>query len=256
MTAYGLEAPLDPATATAVRRQGLSVGVATGLYGVSFGALAVASGLTVAQAQALSLLMFTGGSQFALVGILGAGGSGVSAVATASLLGVRNGLYALQVGQFVRGRWPHRMLAAHLTIDESTAVGIAQEAQAAKRLGFWVTGVVVFLGWNLTTLIGALVGNALGRPQTWGLDAAAACAFLALLWPRLTTGDGRTTAVLAAFIALVTLPYVPAGIPVILSATAAVAVGFLARGRHEAQESGHGRHEDPPGDGDPTGLLP
>ena len=229
---------LPEARRTEVVRQGLSVGVATGLYGVSFGALSVASGLSVWQTQALSLLMFTGGSQFALVGILAAGGSGISAAATATLLGIRNGLYALQVGQLLHVTGVRRLLAAHLTIDESTAVGIAQSEPRAQRLGFWVTGVAVLVGWNVMTLIGALAGNALGDPQTWGLDAAAAAAFCALLWPRLRTGDGRATAVVAAFIALVTIPVVPAGIPVILAAVAAIIVGGRAHGRHERGEDG------------------
>lgn len=56
---------LRPTTWTPAIRMGLSIAVATGLYGISFGALAVAAGLTVWQAMALSLLMFTGGSQFA-----------------------------------------------------------------------------------------------------------------------------------------------------------------------------------------------
>ena len=149
-----------------VVRQGVSVGVATGLYGVSFGALSVASGLSVLQTQALSLLMFTGGSQFALVGIIGAGGSGTSAIATASLLGIRNGLYALQVSQFLKAHGPKRMLAAHITIDESTAVGIGQEEPAAQRIGFWVTGLAVLAGWNLMTFVGALAAmhSAIRRP--------------------------------------------------------------------------------------------
>ena len=221
-----------------VVRQGISVGVATGLYGVSFGALAVAAGLSVLQTQALSLLMFTGGSQFALVGILAAGGSGASAIATSSLLGIRNGLYALQTSQFLQARGLRRLLAAHITIDESTAVGIAQKERPLQRVGFWVTGLAVLAGWNLMTLVGALVGNALGEPETWGLDAAAAGAFCALLWPRLQTGDGRATAELAAFIALITIPLVPAGIPVILAALAAVVVGLMAHGRHERGEDG------------------
>ena len=227
------ELALPEARRKEVVRQGLSVGIATGLYGVSFGALSVASGLSILQTQALSLLMFTGGSQFALVGVLGAGGSGASAIATASLLGVRNGLYALKTSQFLHVRGLRRLLAAHITIDESTAVGIGQEEPAAQRLGFWVTGMAVLAGWNLMTFVGALAGNALGEPETWGLDAAAAGAFCALLWPRLSTGDGRAAAVLAAFIALLTIPVVPSGIPVILAALAAVVIGLARHGRHE-----------------------
>lgn len=216
-----------------VIRQALSVGIATGLYGVSFGALSVTSGLSVLQTQALSFLLFSGGSQFALIGVVAAGGSGAAAVATSSLLGIRNGLYGLQVSRFLGVSGLRRLAAAQVTIDESTAVGIGQAELPAQRLGFWWTGLTVFAGWNLMTLVGALVGNALGDPKQWGLDAAAAAAFCALLWPRLRTGDARATAVLAAFIALVTAPGLPAGVPVILAALAAVAVGWRAPGRHE-----------------------
>lgn len=229
-----------------VKRQALLVAVPTGLYGISFGALSVAAGLNILQTQALSALMFTGGSQFALVGILGAGGAPVSAVATASLLGIRNGLYGLQVARFLQVRGLKRLFAAHLTIDESTAVGIAQAEPPEQRTGFWWTGLGVFIGWNLMTFVGAVIGNALGRPETWGLDAAAAGAFCALLWPRLRGGDGRATAVLAALIAVIALPLVPAGIPVILSIVAAVIVGWVAHGRHEkAQPDGDVPGSDP-----------
>jgi len=228
-----------------VVRQALYVGGATGAYGISFGALSVASGLDVWQTQVLSLLLFSGGSQFAVVGILGAGGSGAAAVATSTLLGVRNGLYALQTSRFLGVHGVRRLAAAQVTIDESTAVGIAQPERSAQRLGFWLTGITVFVGWNLMTLVGALVGNALGDPRRWGLDAAAAAAFAALLWPRLRSGDAAATAVLAVFIALVTSPLLPAGVPVILAAVAAVVVGLRRPGRHEGALEG--RDGDLPG---------
>ncbi|MGG5260729.1 AzlC family ABC transporter permease [Phycicoccus avicenniae] len=218
----------------AVRRQALSVGAATGAYGISFGALSVASGLSVLQTQALSLLLFSGGSQFAVVGVLGAGGSGAAAVATSTLLGVRNGLYALQTSRFLGVSGLRRLAAAQLTIDESTAVGVGQPEPPAQRIGFWLTGIAVFVGWNIMTLVGALVGNALGDPRTYGLDAAAAAAFAALLWPRLRSGDAAATAVLAAFVALLTSPVLPPGVPVILAALAALAVGLRRGGRHES----------------------
>ncbi len=218
-----------------VLRQSWSVGLATGTYGVSFGALAVASGLDVWQAQALSFLMFTGGSQFAFVGIVAAGGlaAAPAAIATASMLGIRNGLYALQTSQFLGVRGARRLAAAQLTIDESTAVAMSQPDPPAQRLGFWHTGAAVFLFWNLTTLVGSLLGNALGDPRSLGLDAAAAAAFVALLWPRLRSRDAAATAVVAAVIAVVCSPALPAGIPVILAALAAVAVGLRRPGRHE-----------------------
>lgn len=236
--------PLPAARRREVVRQSWSVGVATGAYGISFGALAVAAGLDVWQAQVLSLVMFTGGSQFAFVGIIGAGGlaAAPAAIATAAMLGIRNGLYGLQAARFLGVRGAPRLAAAHLTIDESTAVGIGQAEPAAQRIGFWHTGIAVFLLWNTSTLGGSLLGNALGDPRDLGLDAAAAAAFVALLWPRLHSRDATATAVLAGFIALLSSPFLPPGVPVILTVVAAVLVGLRHPGRHERPLEGDDGH--------------
>ncbi len=212
-----------------VWRQAFSVGVAAGTYGISFGALATASGLSAAQACMLSLLMFTGGSQFALVGVIAAGGSGLAGTASAVLLGARNGLYALQMSPMLQVRGWRRVLAAHLTIDESTAVATVQRTPALSRLGFWATGISVFVLWNAATLLGALLGNALGDPRKWGLDAAAAAAFLALVWPRLRTGSATAAAAGAVVVATVTTPLLPPGLPVLAAALVVLPVLLAKR---------------------------
>lgn len=218
-------------------RRGLSVGVATAFYGVSFGALAVASGLTVLQACLTSALLFSGGSQFALVGVLGAGGSPAAAIGASTLLGVRNGLYGLQLSPLLGLRGARRVLAAHLTIDESTAVGVAGADRSARSAGFWVTGVTVFVGWNLMTLVGALAGDALGDPRRFGLDAAAAAAFLALLWPRLRGREPVAVAVAAALVAALCVPLLPVGLPVVAAAAVALVAGVLAARRRPADDA-------------------
>jgi predicted branched-subunit amino acid permease len=204
--------------------------------------LAVTAGLSVWQTQLLSLVMFTGGSQFALIGVVGAGGLGTAAVASAALLGGRNLFYAAQLGPVLGLRGWRRLLGAQLTIDESTAVALAQPDTSAKRIGFWWTGVGVWLGWNAFTLLGALAGDAMGDPRAWGLDAAAAAAFLGLLWPRLASREAQATAALAAAIALAASPWLTPGAPVLLAALAALAVGFWpsSRGRDERVESADG----------------
>ena len=218
---------LDRADRRAILRQGVSVALATGAYGVSVGALSVTAGLSVWQTCVLSLVMFTGGSQFAFVGIIGTGGvaAAPAAIAAGSMLGVRNGLYALELQRLLGvGGW-RTPAAAHLTIDESTAVAVAQPDPRGSRFGFWVTGVAVFVLWNLATLVGALVGNALGDPRAYGLDAAACAAFTALLWPRLRDREMVAIAVVAALVAVALLPMLPAGIPVVLAALAALIAG-------------------------------
>ncbi|QGQ19641.1 branched-chain amino acid ABC transporter permease [Cellulomonas sp. JZ18] len=220
--------PSDPLRAA--RRQAVSVSVATGLYGISFGALAVASGLDVAQTMALSLLLFSGGSQFALIGVVGAGGAVGAAIASAALLGARNALYGAQLAPLLALPGSRLLPAAQLTIDESTAVATAQPTRAAARVGFWWTGAGIYVLWNLFTLVGAMAGDRLGDPRAYGLDAAAAAAFLALLWPRLGGPQGRTARLVAGaavLVALATTPVLPSGVPVLLAAAVAILVGVL-----------------------------
>lgn len=206
-------------------RDSLAVSVATGAYGVSFGAIGVTSGLDVLQTCALSLLVFTGASQFAFVGVLGAGGAPLLGAASGLLLGVRNALYGLRLGPLLGWRGARRAAAAHLVIDESTAMSVTRDSRAAARVGFLTTGVGVFVLWNLATLVGALAGNALGDPRAYGLDAAVGGAFLALLWPRLADRRNRVVAVLAAVLATALVPVAPAGVPVLAAAVVALASG-------------------------------
>jgi len=227
--------PLEPHAEAQRRvvRDSLGVGIATGLYGASFGAVSVASGLDVLQTCALSLLMFTGASQFALVGVLGSGGSAVTGALTAALLGTRNTLYGLRLAPLLGWRGARRIGAAHLVIDESTAMSITRPSRALARTGFLTTGWSVFVLWNLFTLLGAIGGAVLGDPRTYGLDAAVGGAFLALLWPRLQDHDGRRLALAAAAVALLAVPLVPSGLPVLVAGGVALVVGVL-HARREA----------------------
>ena len=223
------DTPLDPRERTAIIRDSLGVGVATGAYGVGFGAVSVASGLSVAQTCALSFFVFTGASQFALVGVIAAGGAPISGALTAMLLGTRNTLYGLRLAPLLSWRGWRRAAAAQVLIDESTAMSVTRETTPAARLGFLTTGLSVFLLWNLATLAGAVAGNAIGDPRTYGLDAAVGAAFLALLWSRLTTRRNRLVAVAAAAVALATVPIVPAGVPVLAAAAVALLAGILSK---------------------------
>ncbi|MFI5100489.1 MAG: AzlC family ABC transporter permease [Actinomycetes bacterium] len=211
-----------------VVRDAAAVGVAVGTYGVAYGALGTTSGLSVAQTCTLSVLAFTGGSQFALVGVLGAGGAAASGVATALMLGFRNSLYGLRLAPTLQVSGVRRLLAAHLVIDETTAMTIAQPRERAARLAFWATGRAVYTLGNIATVVGALGASALGDPNRFGLDAAVPAAFLGLLWPRLGSRTTRAVAIGAAVVALALTPVLSPGIPVLVAGLVAVAVG-LAR---------------------------
>jgi 4-azaleucine resistance transporter AzlC len=209
-------------------RDALSVALTVGTYGVAFGAASVAAGFSVLQTCLFSLLTFTGASQFAAVGVVAAGGVGISAVATASLLSTRNALYAVQMAPRLEVRGWRRVVAAQITIDESTNVALAQapHGPAAVRHGFWLTGSGVFLFWNLFTLVGALGAKSLGNPAAWGLDAAVPAAFLGLLWPRLVDTKIRLIAGAAVVFSLVMTPLLPSGTPIIATVVVAVLAGW------------------------------
>jgi predicted branched-subunit amino acid permease len=212
-------------------RDALSVSLTVGAYGVAFGAASVAAGFSVLQSCLFSLLTFTGASQFAAVGVVASGGTALSAVAAATLLGTRNALYGIQMAPLLRVRGARRVASAHLTIDESTGVALSQAPRGtdAMRLGFWLTGAGVFLFWNVFTLLGALGAKALGNPAAWGLDAAVPAAFLGLLWPRLESTFLRMVAAATMVFALLVTPWLPAGLPIITSTFVALVIGWRER---------------------------
>ncbi|MBY8887205.1 AzlC family ABC transporter permease [Streptomyces sp. PTM05] len=233
--------PLDdpPAAAaakprSAVVRDALGVGIAVGLSGFAFGATAAGDGISVPQACVLSLLVFTGASQFALVGALGVGAAPLAAATGAFFLSVRNAFYGLRLSQLLRLPTTVRPLAAQWVIDETTAVTLAQPDTATARLGFTVTGATLYVLWNATTLLGALGASALGDPAAWGLDAAGPAVFLALLAPMVRVGGReRATAAVAVVAVLVCVPLLPAGVPILVAALAAPAVLLVRRDRRE-----------------------
>lgn len=237
---------VEEKTDAAVVRDALGVGVAVGLSGFAFGVTSAGSGLTLLQTCVLSLLVFTGASQFALVGALAAGGNPYTAAAGAFFLGVRNAFYGLRLSQLLALPRAVRPFAAHWVIDETTAVTLPQPTRRAARIGFTVTGLTLYVLWNLTTLVGALGAEALGDTDTWGLDAASPAVFLALLAPMLKSTTERVTAGVAVLLALGLLPVLPAGVPVLLSALAAPVVLFLmGRGKNAQNEAAEGGTDEP-----------
>jgi len=211
-----------------VLRYSLSVAIPVGVYGAVFGAAAVSSGFSVLQACVLSLFLFSGASQFAVVGVMGAGGSVISAIATGALLGVRNAFYGLRMAPILQISGVRKFLDSHITIDESTGVSISQEnlGKDAMRFGFYATGIGVFVFWNFFTLLGALGANSIGNPATFGLDAAVPAAFLGLIWPRLNTRQARISAIFAVLLALLLVPILPPGFPIIATVLVAMIFGW------------------------------
>lgn len=210
----------------AVERTSLSVAFTVGLYGAAFGAAGITAGFSILQTCLLSLLLFSGASQFAVVGIMGAGGSAVSAIATATLLGFRNALYGLQLAPILKVTGLKRIIASQITIDESTAVSTLQSNDSDRKRAFYLTGFGVYIFWNLFTFLGALGASAIGNPSVWGLDAAVPAAFCGLVWPRLKDKRLFLISACAIILALLLTPITPAGIPIITTVLLAVIFGW------------------------------
>jgi len=220
--------PAPSATGTrGILRDALGIALASGAYAISFGAISTAAGLSLLQTCALSLLMFTGASQFALVGVVGAGGSIWAGAVAAALLGSRNTLYGVRLSTMLDVRGWRRALGSHFVIDETTAMAIARDDPQLSRYAFWVTGVALFVFWNTGTLIGALATQAISDPKVFGLDAAPPAAYLALLAPRLRAREPLAIALAAAVIAILALPFVPAGVPLLIVAVSVALYGAL-----------------------------
>ena len=220
------------------------LGVAVGVFGMSFGVLATTAGLSVAQACVMSLLVFTGASQFAVVGVLASGGSLASAFGSALLLAARNAAYGVALAPTLVSRASRstrpgrrrpgrglgkRLIAAQLVIDETTAMATAQSSRVAREQAFWITGIAVFVCWNISTAVGAVAGDAIGDPEAFGLDAAFPAGYVALAVPHLASRAGRVAAATGVVIALVLVPFTPAGVPIVAAAAGVVPALFVLR---------------------------
>ncbi|WP_017622192.1 AzlC family ABC transporter permease [Nocardiopsis chromatogenes] len=223
-------------------RDALGIGLAVGVSGVAFGTASVAAGLTVAQTCALSLLAFTGASQFALIGVVAGGGNVIAGAAGALLLGARNTLYGLRLSDILGVRGVRKAVAAHGVIDETAAAALAQPTPAAARTAFTATFAALFVFWNATTLVGAVATERVGDTSAFGLDAVGPAIFLALVWPRLH--EGRRIVLVAAVgagLALAAVPVLPPGVPVLVAAAAALlGPAPAATGGGDGHGEGHG----------------
>ncbi len=215
-----------PETKKGIVRDAFGVALATGAYGTSFGAISIASGLTLLQTCILSLVMFTGGSQFALVGVIAGGGNPVAGAATAAMLGSRNALYGIRMAALLKVKGWRRFATAQLVIDETTAMAVGRHSERASRLGFYATGLLLFTLWNLGTLVGGIGADFVSDPKVLGLDAAATGAFVALLAPQVRGGEAWAIALAAGAVAVASSPFVPGGVPVLIAALVALAFGF------------------------------
>lgn len=188
------------------------------VVGLSFGAIATAAGLPLSQIVVMSLFVYAGGAQFLAVGLVSAGGTAVAIVLAGLLLNARHLPFGLAIGNETLGasRW-RRLVGSHILTDESVAFALAQDDPVRRRRAYWLTGVALFVTWNVSSTAGAIIGSALGDSDTYGIDAAFPAALLALTLPSLKDNVSVRVAVAGAAVALAATPLLPAGLPVLLA---------------------------------------
>lgn len=215
------------------RNQARDVGLvclADGIVGISFGAIAVGAGFPIWLPMLLSVVVFAGAAQFMFIGIVAAGGNPIAAVAAGLLVNARHIPFGFAIGDVIGDRWAEKVVGAHLMIDESVAFTLAQRDRAKRRATYWLTGIGLFICWNLGVVVGAIGGSAVGDTDAFGLDAAFPAVLLALILPSLRDPATRRAALTGGVIALATTPFLPAGVPVLL-ALAGVLVGYSTQRR-------------------------
>ena len=215
--------PVAPPVRRRIALRAFSIALAATPFGLTFGAIARASGLTLWETVGFSVFVFTGSAQFAAVAILSDGGAVVAAVTAGLLLNLRSLAFGVLLAPDLRGPLWWRALVSQLVIDESAAVATSEDDSAARRWGFLVGGMAVFVLWNLSTVLGAVLVPVGGRLiHTYGLDATIPAAFLGLLWPRLADATQRRVALTGAMIALALTPFTSPGVAVVAAVLAVV----------------------------------
>ncbi|THV39560.1 AzlC family ABC transporter permease [Glycomyces buryatensis] len=209
----------------------MAIGIA--IVGASFGALATTAGLPWWIPVAMSFLTFAATSQFAMLAVITAGGGVIAGLVAGIVIHLRHIPYGLAVGDLYWKHWWTRLLGTHMLIDQSTAFALAAgEDRRRAKTAFWATSVILFIAWNVGTVIGVLAGGYIADPAVLGLDAAFPALLLALLVPALKDRGTLLAALVGAAIALATAPFLPTGIPVLL-ALAGLAVTWPRRGGTE-----------------------
>ncbi len=207
-------------------RRALPVALVVGVFGVSFGVLARASGFPLLAPMIMSLTTFGASAQFAAASVLGDGGGVAAAAIAAVLLNARYAPIGLSVSPALRGGVLQRFVHANLVVDESW--GVANVGGRVNRELLIGAGLAVYVCWFVGTVVGSIGGNFIGDPNAFGLDAAFPALFVALIAPQLRRREAVQAALIGGAVALLLVPLARPGIP-ILAASMGCLVGWRRR---------------------------
>lgn len=193
----------------------LSMAAAMAVVGASLGAIAVSKGVPLWLVTLMGALVFAGGSEFLVVGLMTSGAAPVTAVLGGLMLNARHFPFGLAVGGLLGRSRPARLVGSHLMVDESVAFALAESDPARRSRSYWTMGLALYCTWAPSVFVGGLLGQRVEDPGVFGLDAALPAALLALLMPSLGDRPALRAVALGVVVALMTTPLLPEGLPVL-----------------------------------------
>lgn len=200
-------------SARTVRLQAIApVATAAFLFGISFGAVATTAGFGIESALVMSATTFGGAAQVGAASVLAAGGGALSAVLAGVLLNLRYLPMGVTASTAYQGRWYSRGAQAQLLGDETWALSRTPDGGHDARL-LLQAGMAVYVVWLAGTAIGVFAFKNVSV-EAWGLDMVSPAIFFALLWNQLDNPKSRIAALAAVTVALVLVPFTPAGVPI------------------------------------------
>lgn len=203
------------------------------LSGMVFGALVIASGLTMLEGLLMSGFIYSGAAQFVGLQLIVTHAGMAAALATTFMLSMRFFLYAISlVDEVKQVPIKYRVLLAFGLID--AVFVLAKErfseggSQAEKNSYFMACVVIFYLNWILGTLLGLWLGDALAKyTEGYGLEFIAYATFAAMLAPYLKTRKNQVVSVIALLTYLVSWS-VPYSFGILISCVTAVLLVTVA----------------------------
>ncbi|MEM9459759.1 MAG: AzlC family ABC transporter permease [Myxococcota bacterium] len=223
------DAPSARAAAVMGVRRCLTLALGVLPFGIAFGATATELGLGAGHSAAMSVMIFAGAAQMAVLELWRAGASLAVLVMVAVVINLRLGLYGGALARsFPTRPTARRALMAYLITDQLFATSLARFGEPGgqrHRVAFFVGGgLTLWLAWQLGTVLGATLGAQ--APPSLGIDFVAPLVFIALAVPGLRD-RADVAAAIAAVLTFVALPDLPRGLPLVLAAAVGLIIGTV-----------------------------
>ena len=199
-------------------------------FGLVFGVIAMASGLSTLEAILMSSIIFGGASQIVFVQLWSTGVPSFIVGSSVAIVNLRHLLYSASLTKYVEKlplRW--RMTLAYLLTDQSYAVMISKyrdkEFSKYSHYYFLGSGITLWLGWQIATIFGVLGASFIS--EEWSLTFAVSLTFIAIVVPLLKTKADLIACLTAGILSILLQP-LPWKLWLIFAGLGGIFAGWIA----------------------------